>query len=242
VYKGPPTDLQLLSEIEDLLPTRPSVSAMGQYTDENFSWLGRVSAVINQMGVAREPTFYLSMDKVNDATNLYRSATGYREIMVALNRARQDLRMRTGGLTNVAIPHGAVFEYFDEIRKVIEAAIQEVFFVDPYLDADFVSRYFPHIHAGVSVRLLTSNKKLPALLPAIEMFANQSGLSVAVRSATVLHDRYLFIDKMTCYQSGASFKDGGKNAPTTLTQITDAFAAMWNTYDDRIWNSAKVER
>lgn len=238
--KATSTDLQLLSEIEDLLRTRPSLGTIGQYTDENFSWLGRVSAVINQMGVAREPSFYLTMDKVNDA-NVLRSSTGYREIMIALNRARHELKMKTVGPTNVAIPQGAVFDYFDEIRKAIEAATQEVFFIDPYLEADFVSRYFPHIHAGVPVRLLTTNKKLSVLLPAIDMFAKQSGLSVAVRSAVGLHDRYAFIDKATCYQSGASFKDGGRNAPTTLTQITDAFDAMWNTYET-IWNSGNVER
>jgi hypothetical protein len=241
VSKAAPTDLQLLSEIEDLLRTRPAESTMRESTDEILGWLGRMSAVISQMGPGREPFLNMSIDKVNDPINGFRQTTGYREIMVALNKARHELIMRTVGPTNVAVPHGAVFDYFDEIRKAIEAATQEIFFVDPYLEADFVSRYFPHIHVGVQVRLLTSNKKLSALLPAVEMFAKQSGLSVAVRLANVLHDRYLFIDKATCYQSGASFKDGGKYAPTTLTQITDAFDAMWNTYDG-IWNSAKVER
>ena len=55
------------------------------------------------------------------------------------------------------------------------------------------------------------------------------------------HDRYVFVDNNGCYQSGASFKDGAKSAPTTLTQITDAFAAMMQTYED-IWSKAKVER
>src|SRR4029077_15322078 len=100
--------------------------------------------------------------------------------------------------------------------------------------------YFPHIRGGVRVRLLTS-KKLVMLLPAVDMFAKQSGLDVAARSSAGLHDRYLFVDSTTCYQSGASFKDGGRVAPTTLTQITDAFNAMWTTFD-AIWNSGKIER
>ena len=53
--------------------------------------------------------------------------------------------------------------------------------------------------------------------------------------------RPLFIDKKNCCQSGASFKDGAKNAPTTLTQITDAFSAVLETYD-KFWSAAKVER
>jgi hypothetical protein len=64
---------------------------------------------------------------------------------------------------------------------------------------------------------------------------------VSIRSATGLHDRYVFIGKASCFQSGASFKDGAKQAPTTLTQITDAFNAIWETYEE-VWKAAKVER
>jgi hypothetical protein len=64
---------------------------------------------------------------------------------------------------------------------------------------------------------------------------------VTVRSTSGLHDRYMFIDKSSCYQSGASFKDGAKYAPTSLTQITDAFDAVWQTYN-KLWDTAKVER
>ena len=55
------------------------------------------------------------------------------------------------------------------------------------------------------------------------------------------HDRYVFVDRGACYQSGASFKDGAKKAPTTLTQITDAFGPMLKTYED-LWGGARVER
>ena len=235
------TDLQLLSEVEELLRTRPSETAIRESTEENFSWIGRVSAVMARLDPVAAALLMTTVDKINDPVNIFRSNTGYREIMIALNKARHELRMRTVGPTNVAVPQGAVFDYFDEIRKAIEAATQEVFFVDPYLDAEFVSRYFPHIRGGVRVRLLTSNKRLASLLPAIDMFVKQSGLGVAARSSTGLHDRYLFVDSTTCYQSGASFKDGGRLAPTTLTQITDAFSAMWTTYE-AIWNSGHVER
>jgi len=235
------TDLQLLSEIENLLRTRPSEGTISESTDEIFSWLGRVSSVISQIDVSRMPFLNMSIGKINSPFDVFGSVAGYREIMIALHMAQHELKMRTVGPTNIAVSQGAVFDYFDEIRKAIGAASLEVLFVDPYLDADFVSRYFPHVHSGVQVRLLTSKKKLTGLLPAIEMFAKQSGLSVVVRSSGDLHDRFLFIDKSTCYQSGASFKDGGRNAPTTLTQITDAFNAMWSTYDG-IWNLGNEER
>lgn len=110
-----------------------------------------------------------------------------------------------------------------------------------YLDAEFVSRYLPHVAEGVSIRLLGGPKKRATLLPAVDSFAQQAGRPVAVRVAGGLHDRYLFIDEAVCYLSGASFKDGARNAPAVLTQITDAFDAMWDTYQRR-WNDSTLGR
>jgi hypothetical protein len=92
----------------------------------------------------------------------------------------------------------------------------------------------------VTIRLL-AREKLPTLLPAVDVWVRQSGAKVEVRSINGFHDRYMFVDHGACYQSGASFKDGAKSAPTTLTQITDAFPAVLKIYED-LWNTAKVER
>ena len=148
--------------------------------------------------------------------------------------------MKTVGPISVGVSQGLVFDYFDEIRKIVEIAKQDLLFVDPYLDAEFVSRYLGHVSVGVTTRLL-AREKLATLLPAVDLFAKQLKAAIEVRSAPNFHDRYVFVDRTACYQSGASFKDGAKSAPTTLTQITDAFATMLQTYE-AIWGSAKVER
>ena len=106
------------------------------------------------------------------------------------------------GRGSVVVAEGRVFEYFDELRKVIETARTDVFFVDPYLDADFVSRYLPYVAEGVSIRLLGGPKKRATLLPAVDSFAQQSARPVSVRVSDRLHDRYLFIDGAACYLSG----------------------------------------
>jgi hypothetical protein len=111
--------------------------------------------------------------------------------------------------------------------------------VDPYLDSEFVSRYLSHVSKGATIRLL-ARERLATLLPAVDLFAKQSQLAIQVRSAPNFHDRYVFVDGNACYQSGASFKDGAKSAPTTLTQITDALAAMLQTYEG-LWGTAKTE-
>ena len=89
----------------------------------------------------------------------------------------------------------------------------------------------------MSVRLLVKQAMIPQLKPAVETFVAQHGLAIEVRYAAGLHDRYLFVDEQTCHQSGASFKDGAKRAPTTLTQIVDAFSEVYASYQDK-WRSA----
>jgi hypothetical protein len=72
------------------------------------------------------------------------------------------------------------------------------------------------------------------------MFARQKKNKVEVRSTNNIHDRYVFVDKLTCFQSGASFKDGARNAPAVITQIVDAFAPTLKMYED-IWNKSALE-
>jgi len=209
-------------------------------TEENFAWLGRASALIECWNPFKSSLFGLEISKLN-GIDARQGDQGFRGIMILLNQARSDLQMRTIGPINVALGQGMVFDYFEEVRRTIELASQEVWFIDQYLDADFVARYLPHVRAGVSIRLLTSTKRLSSLLAAVDLFAQQNQIEISVRSTSGVHDRYVIIDKASCFQSGASFKDGARSAPTTLTQITDAFAAVLQTYEG-LWADATVER
>ena len=113
---------------------------------------------------------------------------GFLNLMSLLHEARHDLRLKTVGPLSVAVGSGLPFDYFDEVRKILEVARQDVLFVDPYLDAEFVSRYIGHVASGVTIRLLAS-EKLSTLLPAVKLFVQQTNASIEVRSATDFHDR-----------------------------------------------------
>ena len=228
---------RLLAEVEDLLRNMPTPDAFLSRTGESLAWLGQVAAVIENWDSLKGALLTIYTNEINRELGV---ASGLRKLLTLLHEAQHDLRMKTLGPTNLAVPEGGVFEYFDEIRKVIELAKQDLFFVDPYLDAEFVSRYLPHVATGVTVRLL-AREKLPTLLPAVGAFAQQTGTVIKVRSAPNFHDRLIFTDRTDCYLSGASFKDGAKSAPTTLTQITDAFGPLLQTYED-LGKQGLVER
>jgi len=229
----------LLLELEDLIRSMPPRATIRQETEQNLSWLGRLSAAIESWNPAKSD---LVNGFLNEFThpNAHEAGRALKGLVTLLHQARFQIRMETVGPTSVVVGHKMVFDYFDELRKLIEPARQDLFFVDPYLDAEFVSRYLPHVAQGVPIRLLT-RERLAKLLPAVDAFARQSGIRVEVRSGPGFHDRYVFVDKMCCYQSGASFKDGAKSAPTALTQIMDAFEVVLKTYED-LWLHAKIER
>ena len=232
---------RLLSEVEDILRIAPTIEEFvrDSGSDKHLAWLGRAAAAIKRWDIAYTPRVSAVLANIPfDGYVVCNEALA--TLKVLLQQAKADLRAELGR-GSLVVAEGQVFEYFDELRKVIETARTDVFFVDPYLDAEFVSRYLPYVAEGASIRLLGGPKKRATLLPAVDSFAQQSGRPVAVRLSDRLHDRYLFIDEATCYLSGASFKDGAKNAPAVLTQITDAFQAMWDTYQRR-WNDSAIDR
>jgi hypothetical protein len=232
------TPEQLLIEVEDLLRTMPDRDGFGANgTDDHLSWLGRAEAVVTAWDPLQS-VFFQSESKRANSPDARQVQMAIPAIITWLHRVRHNLRMQTIGPQAVAVGQGNVFDYFDEVRKIIEQARADIMFVDPYLDAEFVPRYLPHVAKGVSIRLMARDR-MSTLLPAVELFQQQSGMKVEVRSVSGFHDRIIFIDRAACYLSGASFSDGAKRTPTTLTQITDAHAAMEAIYEDK-WMSGTL--
>jgi hypothetical protein len=226
---------QLLAEIEDVIRTAPPQSTLHQVEHETLAWLGRAASLIRRWDTTKGILFDSEVRQLH-AGSFFNPAPAVAAIFTVLHEARHDLRLSEVGPLSVVVEHGAVFDYFDEIRKVIESAQNELFFVDPYLDSEFVSRYLPQVPASVHIRLL-GGKKMQSLLPAVDLIRKQTGQTIEVRSSLSIHDRYLFVDGRIGFQSGASFKDGAKSAPTTFAEITDAFSAVLSTYDV-IWTSS----
>ncbi len=131
------TPEQLLAEIDDLLRMAPQNFSSG--SPEINAWLGRAAALLDMWDSTKAIRAQMCIADINSGT-MGRNVTGVRGLMTMLNQARAELGLVTGQLT-VAIEHGKVFDYFDGIRKIIEVAQKELFFIDPYLNADFVSRY-----------------------------------------------------------------------------------------------------
>jgi hypothetical protein len=235
--KLPPEQLAL--EIEDVIRTMPSPIDFAANPEKCIPWLGRASAAMNAWDSSRSIIHFGPLVSVLAKSGNFDFSGTRRSILVLLHQAQSDLRLQSTGPLSVGLEAGHVFEYFDELRRLIESAKLDLFFIDPYIDAEFVSRYLPHTSPSTRVRLL-AREKIATLRPAVEAFIAQTPMTVEIRSASGFHDRYVLVDSLACYQSGASFKDGAKKAPTTLAQITDAFTAVQSTYE-QLWTNSKPE-
>lgn len=130
---------ELLAEVEDILRVMPPQQDMQRRTDDAHAWVGRAAAVLTRWHMPRFPVIDAAVDDVIASLDMDKNARGLAKLTALLHQARADLRMDVGPLS-VVVQKGRAFDYFDELRKVIEPARIEVLFVDPYLDADFVSR------------------------------------------------------------------------------------------------------
>lgn len=227
------SDDKLLAEVEEIIRSAPGDDAFDLSHPDFAAWQGRAASAVQTWSPGHFSGWLVAVENVRK-----HGADARGDILALVYQAQANLRLRTGGPTSVAFAQGGTFDYFDEVRKLIEQASSDVMFVDPYLDADFVSTYLPHVKTGTSVRLLVKNRP-QALAAAATLFTQQHGTTVEVRKASALHDRYLFVDRARCFTSGASFKDGAVNAGTTISEHVDAFASLHAHYDS-LWMHATI--
>ena len=152
---------RLLPEVEDILRMAPTIEEFvsDSESDKHLAWLGRAAAAIKRWDIAYTPRVSSVLKNIPfDGYVFCNEALA--TLKLILQQAKSDLRAELG-CGSVVVAEGQVFEYFDELRKVIETARTDVFFVDPYLDAEFVSRYLPYVAEGVSIRLLGGRRNEP---------------------------------------------------------------------------------
>ena len=116
----------LLAEVEDVLRTMPPAQNFGDDSPENFAWCGRAQAVVHAWSPTRAIlTFDPQVERMN--SRLAKDVeSGIRMVLTMLHQVRNDLRLRSQGPLSLNVGAGAVFDYFDEVRKVVETyAIQQ---------------------------------------------------------------------------------------------------------------------
>jgi hypothetical protein len=234
---------QCVSLLRDELSSRPT----DPWSEEAAAWFATVTGIISAYSASRGMQFDLLIARVTSRNSGVLSPesaafilNAQAEFVAKVRALLTQLQLETNTFTTRQVGAGAVHDYFEEIRQLIASATSDVLFVDPYIDPSFVTRYLPQIPQGVAVRLLTAERQALALRQALNIYQQQHGTTAELRVMPdrSMHDRYLIIDRRDVYQSGASFKDGARNAPTSINQIVDVAADMVRTHEAN-WGAAR---
>ncbi|MFL9582234.1 hypothetical protein [Stenotrophomonas sp. AB1(2024)] len=227
---------QCAALLRDALSNRPT----DPWSDESLSWFADVAGIVNAYSKIEGVRFGALLGQATASASGIMSPTSS---MLTLNAQRQfvtqtrslltQLQLATNTFITRQLGVGAVHDYFEEIRQLLAGATRDVLFIDPYIDATFVTRYLPQIPQGVTARLLTAERQAAALHQSLNLFQAQHGTAVELRAMPdrSLHDRHLVIDTRDVFQSGASFKDGARNAPTSINQIVDVAADLIRAHE-----------
>ena len=127
---------------------------------------------------------------------------------------------------------GQTFDALSSAVRIFGTAKASLVLIDGYLGADTLS--LVPTFGGITIKILTKPLS-PTLKTLCQAFEAQHG-SLAVRSSSAFHDRFVLIDDAFVYHFGASFKDLGKKTfmfsrieePEIIATIRAKFTAEWN--------------
>lgn len=115
--------------------------------------------------------------------------------------------------------NGQIYDAFSFIVEIIQKATKEIILIDNYIDINTLNILCKK-NKNVDIKIYTSGKgKLTT--KDINKFNTQYP-TLAVKTNTDFHDRFLILDKMEVYHIGASIKDVGKKS-FGITKIEDKY-------------------
>jgi hypothetical protein len=236
---------QLIAALDELVRMMPTEDPPWPPRLELHDWIGRARALIGAWDSSQDTQFAAWGDSLFERGIQAHSArlqalNARAKMMNLVQLARNELRLITGGRVSMAFDAGQQFDFYDELRKVIETAQQDVFFVDRYMGASFITQYLPHTRPNVGVRLLTRDMLAP-LLASANAYASQHGTKIEVRTSNGFHGRFMCIDRSRCFLVDASFKDAAHKAPAALIELSDTASVSMDQYEG-LWQGGNVER
>lgn len=224
----------LLANLRSLLKSKPPLEGRGNYTEEQFSWLGQAKAAISEWNSAESAPFNEAVDnliKNSDRRGNHGVVVAFIHNVIA--RVENALPQKEGQ----AFGPGAAYDFFKALNDLIATAKTEILVVDPYLDAEIFDGYLDKVPDGVSVRLLL-NKNAQNVQVAAKKFQIQFPSKLEMRRSSDIHDRAIFVDQTECWVLGASIKDAAVKKPTYLAPLASDVASDKLKHYEAIWASS----
>ena len=221
----------LLEQLRNLLASMPPLEGRGNYTHEQFTWLGRAKALMSDWNEIKSIPFSVAVDSLIRNINRH---VQYGIVVTHIHDVIARLENSLPENSGQAFGPGAAYDFFVALNDLVASANTHILIVDPYLDAAVFDGYLHGLSRGVAVRLLTA-KYIDNVRVALDKHRAQFASNIEARSSNDLHDRIIFIDAGQCWVLGASIKDAALKKPTYLAPLPIDVAAQKRAVYEATW-------
>jgi enamine deaminase RidA (YjgF/YER057c/UK114 family) len=233
-------DASALRELQALWDSFPKFQ--GDISDDERRWLGRVHAIVDEIGVSID-SIVLTTTVLPSLANTATRPGAIGSIKDILSRAiAQVERSAPASATGAFLPAGSPSDAFATVARIVREAAGDVLFVDPYMNSAILTDSLSPSER-VLIRLLAAREKIKDdLRPAQERWRAQYGDArpVEVRLAPKsLHDRSIQVDRKAVWIVTQSFNAIASKAPASFSLMEGAAAAEKLEAYEQIWGEAE---
>lgn len=237
------TPEQLLSLLTDLLRDAPEFAYEAPITDKEMRWLGRAEAILAACNLLVDGGSFRSARR---SLNTYSHSKS--ELLQPLYNAISHLELKVpSSMQGAFIPPGDTWNGYSALIKLVQVNCNQIFIVDPYLNADIYLHFAPHVVALEGLRCLASKQSqshagLVAAKSKWDTDAVSHTRSVEVRYAPekTLHDRLIIIDSREVWLISQSIKDIAKRSPASVSRAGKDTAYLKAQHYTCLWNQSSL--
>jgi hypothetical protein len=131
-----------------------------------------------------------------------------------------------------AYPPGDDYEFYRDLKRIVEGAATSLFIIDNYLDAQLFDLYMERVQPNAEIRILTDQLRGTVQVVA-QKFAKRGQFEL--RTSKDAHDRHVFVDHRG-WVIGQSIKDAAVKKPTYIIELGSPSALR--TVYEQIWSAA----
>lgn len=228
---------RLLKRLKNLLESKEVVERDGPASEAGQAWLADVRGHLQHADQSLAAQFEHLCYYVVLPLSIHTLGPVWTNMQGLLRSAISGLELELPESDEKVYEPGDTYDVYKDLSRIIGAARNSVFLIDPYADEEVFELYLDKVNVDVQIRLLTRVPSSP-LSRVAKKFAGGRTSTFEARHSRDAHDRVIFIDGTDCWVLGQSIKDAAAKKPTYLIPV-DVVSDMARLYED-VWNKATV--
>ena len=143
----------MLEKLKQTLVQMPDLASFNKSNPAHTQWIGRTLALIRQVNQNDAFKFELQAQMVGN--DIFKESN-YTQMRSVLEMVIATLELQNPEETQKVYGPGAQYDFYRDLKRIIEGAAKSVFIVDPYINTELFDLYVERIKAGTNVRLLAN--------------------------------------------------------------------------------------